>query len=231
MAAVDSNPPDIDASIAALGGSLLIAARQSLPAAAVDNLFISPLSVHAALAMTAAGTAGPTRTELLALLGCGADPSGALLASSWRELRTQLGAVRGPSVVTANSAWARARLSRSFATLVLEMYGAHTGPLDSASRINGWVGTVTHGKITNLVPSDVVDNPLTQVILVNALYFKGRCAARDFLLRCAARPLIASSSRTLSGPARPSAGGPALTATLPVPSRSAAPLPRRGPFI
>lgn len=178
MAAADSNPPGITASIADLGGELLIAARQLLPASSDDNLFFSPLSVHAALAMTAAGAAGPTRSELLALLGCGADPSGASLASSWRELRTQLAAVRGPSVVTANSAWARARLSGSFEALVRETYGAHTGPLDSASRINGWVGTVTRGKITSLVPSDVVDNPLTQVILVNALYFKGRCAAR-----------------------------------------------------
>ncbi|NWS38361.1 SPB6 protein, partial [Probosciger aterrimus] len=46
---------------------------------------------------------------------------------------------------------------------------------DSRKQINGWVEERTEGKIQNLLAQGILDS-LTRLVLVNAIYFKGKWA-------------------------------------------------------
>ena len=70
------------------------------------------------------------------------------------------------------------QVNKDYADLLSRFYSSGTQAVDfgnpsQASRtINDWVAGQTNNKIQNLVPETVI-TPLTQLILVNAIYFRG----------------------------------------------------------
>ncbi|KAL6660746.1 hypothetical protein ACP70R_001781 [Stipagrostis hirtigluma subsp. patula] len=131
-----------------------------------DNLVFSPLSIHAALALAAAGARGGTLDELLAVLGA---PSLDALAESVGHAvghtladRSASGA---PCVAFACGAWCDA--SRP-------LRPAYRGaPGDACKAINAWVAELTRNLITTVVhPHPGLRD--TAVVLANAIYFKGQ---------------------------------------------------------
>ena len=142
------------------------------------NIFISPLSVSLALAMTLNGAAGETEqamTNTLQLQGLDSEAINVGYAGLRQTLLTSDPKV---TLTIANSLWARQGMSfkQDFLQRNIRFFGAEISTLDfndpSASKtINQWVDTNTNGKIQKIVGDRI--NPNTVLFLINAIYFKG----------------------------------------------------------
>jgi serpin B len=147
------------------------------------NLFFSPFSIETALAMTANGAKGNTLTEMAKALHLPADPAKAnagfkgLLAALNGEGKKD----RGYELSVANALWGMTGYPwrKDFLTVTKENFGAGLEQVDFADEltarktINAWVEKETKEKIKDLIPSGVLD-PLTRMVLTNAVYFKGQ---------------------------------------------------------
>ena len=141
------------------------------------NIFISPLSISIALAMTVNGASGETEqamTHTLHLQGLGSE----LINTGYAGLRQTL-QVADPKVTLAiaNALWARQNVpfKQDFLQRNTQFFGAEVSTLDftdpnTLPTINQWVNTNTNGKITKIL--DEI-NPDTVLFLINAIYFKG----------------------------------------------------------
>ena len=142
------------------------------------NIFISPLSVSLALAMTLNGAAGETEqamTDTLQLQGLDSEAINVGYAGLRQTLLTADPKV---TLTIANSLWARQGMSfkQDFLQRNIQFFGAEISTLDfndpSASKtINQWVDTNTNGKIQKIVGDRI--NPNAVLFLINAIYFKG----------------------------------------------------------
>jgi len=130
------------------------------------NLFFSPASIEAALAMLKEGAGGNTLKQLNDFLP---QNSGFPMV--------------GNSVIleNANAIWTDQRfpILGTFETAVTKKHGADIRSADFTGqpdieriKINEWVEKKTRDKIQDLLPDGSV-NTMTRMILVNAIYFKG----------------------------------------------------------
>jgi serine protease inhibitor len=140
-----------------------------------QNLFVSPLSVAMALAMTYNGAAGETQQAMAQALhlaemdrdAVNRGNTALLAAMAEREPDLDLG--------VANSIWAREgrTFHQPFFDRVSQHYDAEVNslPFDDAARerINSWVEEQTEGKIDSIL--DEI-NPNDVMYLINAIYFK-----------------------------------------------------------
>ncbi|XP_066335702.1 serpin-ZXA-like [Miscanthus floridulus] len=160
----------------------------SSPALPVSNTnaVFSPLSLHVALSLLAAGSGGATRDQLLAALGGGHGPDAvdslhALADQVARIVMADGSEAGGPRIAFADAVFADAswKLKPAFQELAVGKYKAHTHSVDFqkqaaevAGQVNTWVEKVTSGTIEELLPPGSVDES-TRLVLGNALYFKG----------------------------------------------------------
>jgi serpin B len=112
------------------------------------------------------------------------------LAGEFGNLQTQLNQAReknGVELNLANGLWAQQShpFRPAFLDLASQRYEANLRQVDFRTRaesarteINDWVSHKTKGKITGLIQLGVLDQA-TKLVLVNAIYFKGRWA-REF---------------------------------------------------
>ena len=142
------------------------------------NVFISPFSVSTALQMVANGAAGETKAEMQRVLKTAGLPAGTL-NSACKDLNQSLNSQPGVILNLANAIWYKKeiRLKPEFVSVNQQFFQADLGGVDftkpeSAQTINNWADKSTRGKIKQVVrwPFD----PLTRVILANAIYFKGK---------------------------------------------------------
>jgi len=142
------------------------------------NIFISPFSVSTVLQMVANGAAGDTKTEMQRVLKTTGLPPEALNAAS-KDLNQSLNSQTNVILNLANAVWYKNEfhLKPEFVSVnknffLAKLAGVDFGKPESAQTINDWAETSTHGKIKQVVqwPFD----PLTRVILANAIYFKGK---------------------------------------------------------
>ncbi|MDE0685213.1 MAG: serpin family protein [Candidatus Poribacteria bacterium] len=141
------------------------------------NIFISPLSISIALAMTLNGASGETEQAMantLQLQGLGSEA----INPGYAGLRQAL-QVADPKVILtiANSLWARQNVpfKQDFLQRNTQFFGAEVSTLDftdpnTLPTINQWVNTNTNGKITKIL--DEI-NPNMVLFLINAIHFKG----------------------------------------------------------
>jgi serpin B len=147
---------------------------------APGNLFYSPASISAALAMTAAGAEGQTRNEMLSVLH--ADPAH---EAAWLEGMGGLSHVlnaqgEGYQLQMANRLWGQQgydfhrnyldRLAREFNAPLGELNFVEA-PEPSRVTINQWVSDQTNERIPELLPDGSI-SVLTRLVLTNAIYFK-----------------------------------------------------------
>lgn len=141
------------------------------------NIFISPLSVSVALGMASNGAAGDTRDSILKVL----DLAGLSLEDvnqAYRVLIDHLTTLdSNVAMEIANSNWLRQGIDfkEQFVKLNRDYFDAEVRSVDfldpaTLDAINNWVSEKTHGKIETIL--DYID-PLTILILINAVYFKG----------------------------------------------------------
>ncbi|WVZ59825.1 hypothetical protein U9M48_009919 [Paspalum notatum var. saurae] len=156
------------------------------PSAAATNAAFSPLSLHVALSLLAAGAGGATRDQLAATLG-GSDSTsaaGGLHALSEQVVQVVLAdgsGAGGPRVAFADGVFVDAslKLKLAFQEVAVAKYKAETQSVDfqkkaaeAAGQVNSWVEKITTGLIKELLPPGSVDHT-TRLVLGNALYFKG----------------------------------------------------------
>jgi serpin B len=160
-----------------------------------ENQIFSPFSIWSALAMTSAGAEAETLQQMEKVLALPAKGSHELV-SQWSD---RLKNVAGVKMKIANRLWGRKDLPfrPDFLKLTNKHYGAgletvdFTGdPNGSRQQINHWVSDNTEGKIKDLLgPGTIL--PSTQLVLTNAIYFKGEWVVpfkasntqkRDFIL-------------------------------------------------
>lgn len=152
-----------------------------------QNVICSPLSIWIALAMTRNGARGTTATEMdqamrypaLPLLNDDLNTLTQLLTT--RAGRIEVGEVKGEiSLDLANQVFGEQSITwlEGFLAVLGEFYGTGVAPADFVGdpqgerrMINDWVADVTHDKITDLVPADLI-TPLTRMVLVNAIYLE-----------------------------------------------------------
>lgn len=141
-----------------------------------ENVFMSPLSVFLALAMTYNGAAGTTQAAVAEALRLG-ELNRDLLNGGSAELIHALHS-RAPELELsiANSLWARQDVEflEAFLDSNRSYFGAEVRsvPFDQATvdAINRWVFLKTKGKIERII--DELD-PNDVMVLLNAVYFKG----------------------------------------------------------
>lgn len=173
------------------------------------NLFLAPFSISTALAMTYAGAAGLTEAEMKKVLHFSLDQNrlhpayGALVESLDRG--TRLG---GYEINVANALFPQRgfRFLQSFLSTTERHYDAKIEELDYAAdtdaarrRINSWVEERTRSKIKDLLgPRDL--DPMTRLVLANAIYFKGLWAGQFDPEETSMRPFEVGDGRTVDVP-------------------------------
>ncbi len=163
------------ASVNAFGLNLFQQLVQEYPG---QNVFISPLSVSAALGMAYSGAGGETRAQMKQVLSfSGLTPE--QINQSYQQLFSYLtGLDSNVRIEIANSIWydARYTVKDSFIETNRKYFGVEIAPLDfgsatAAAIMNSWVNRSTHGKISRMVEKPL--DPFMVMSLLNAIYFKG----------------------------------------------------------
>lgn len=146
------------------------------------NLFCSPLSISAALAMTSAGAKGETLTEITKVLHLpeSQEATHAGFAALMEQLTPSAGQAKYELHI-ANALWAQQGFPfrPEFLGLTEKQYKAGLRNVDfrraadAVKTINRWIEEQTKDKIKDLLsPSDVSSD--TRLVLTNAIYFKGK---------------------------------------------------------
>lgn len=146
------------------------------------NLFFSPHCLSTALAMTYVGARGETERDLAQTLHFSLPQ--AELPAAFAALDRRLGEISKQKQVAlnvANSLWCQRdyRFTEQFLDANRKHFGAQVGLVDFAGQteaarreINTWVAKKTADKIKELLSPGVLE-PLTRLVLCNAIYFKG----------------------------------------------------------
>jgi serpin B len=173
------------------------------------NLFFSPYSISTCLAMTYAGARGDTAAQMAQTLHF--DTNQIQLASSFGELQKQLNneqEKKGIELNIANGLWGQKDYPflPAFLNVAKQSYGAnlkqvdfHTHAETARIEINDWVSDKTKAKITDLIQPGVLD-PMTRLVLVNAIYFKGRWASEFEKQNTRKLPFTVSSAQKIEVP-------------------------------
>jgi len=144
------------------------------------SLFISPYSAATALQMAANGAAGQTKTELQRVLETSGISAAALNAASKAAAGLLDSQDTNLILTTANALWYRegAAVKPGFLEANRNYFSATIKALDfgkpsaAEAEINQWASDQTHGRITGIANGMIT--PYTDLILANAIYFKGK---------------------------------------------------------
>jgi len=213
LAAVLAQPPcapgqEPPAKDAAAAGSALGVDLYRQFAAEDGNVFFSPYSVAEGLALLASGAEGRTRQELLSVMHWSLGPDRMPAAFADQDLMLD-GAAKGGDVLTvANSLWCQRDLAprAAFIRTAQQAFRADVRVADfgadlpvSQRMINYWVERKTGGKITGLLTEGSL-TPRTQLVLANAIYFKGRWERPFDSRRTAPAPFATARGLTVMAP-------------------------------
>ncbi len=141
-----------------------------------ENIFISPLSIGMALAMTYNGADGETKEEMGNVLGFENVEDSSLNIAYEGVYDALMVADKQVEISLANSIWYTDELTifQPFSGIIQDYYNGIISPIDLSNPdaakdiINGWVEDNTKGKIKNLIKRIKITDVM---FLVNAIYF------------------------------------------------------------
>ena len=146
------------------------------------NLFLSPYSISSAFAMCYAGARGNTKQEMATVLHFPAEKDRLHEDFFARNQRLKRIQTKGDvELNVANSLWAQYdyRFLPEYVSITKTYYDARIENVDfkrdiekARQRINTWTEEKTNHLIENILPKAVL-SPLTKLVLVSAVYFKG----------------------------------------------------------
>jgi serpin B len=145
-----------------------------------SNIFFSPFSLSSALAITYEGAKGKTADEIRSVFYFPANDT--TRRGGFAGLNAGINSGDpGYSLRTANALWAEKTYPflAGYVSTAERFYGAKITnldfighPEDSRITINTWVEEKTEDRIKDLIPVGVI-NPMTRLVITNAIYFKG----------------------------------------------------------
>jgi len=143
------------------------------------NIFYSPYSISAALAMTYEGAKGQTADEMKSVFHF---PEKNILRPNFAKIYSDINKEnKNYELKTSNALWVQKNhpLLKDYTNRVEKYYGGKATNLDferetekSRQTINSFVEKQTNNKIKNLIPQGVI-NLYTRLVLTDAIYFKG----------------------------------------------------------
>jgi serpin B len=144
-----------------------------------DNIFYSPYSISAALAMTYEGAKGKTADEMKTVFHF---PDNDILRPNFASIYNNINKKgKEYKLSTGNALWAQQdyQFLPGYLETVEKYYGGKAANLDfigegekSRQTINSFIEQQTNNKIKDLIPQGVL-NAYTRLVLTNAIYFKG----------------------------------------------------------
>jgi len=146
-----------------------------------ENLFYSPYSISLALAMAYGGARGETEQQMAEALQFTLSQERTHPAFDALDLAITSREEEGIELNVANAFWGQLGhpFLQDYIDLLAKNYGAEIRLLNFQStpdacreHIDDWVTEKTEGKIEDLLPPGSID-PLTRLVLTNAIYFKG----------------------------------------------------------
>uniref|UniRef100_A0A7M4FJ54 Serpin B10 n=1 Tax=Crocodylus porosus TaxID=8502 RepID=A0A7M4FJ54_CROPO len=156
-----------------------------------ENIFFSPWSISIGLAMVYLGARGNTATEMA--------------ENETQEIhvgfKTLLSAVNKPNknyeLKTANRLYEEKTypLVQKFYCAEPQAVNFRTAAEQAREEINSWVMNQTEGRIQDLLPTGSVDSR-TALVLVNAIYFKGKWEKQFLKENTSERPFRVSKTKT-----------------------------------
>jgi serpin B len=145
------------------------------------SVFVSPYSAATALQMAANGAAGQTKTEMQQVLETTGLSAAALNAAT--RAASELLNPKDTNVIltAANALWYRqgAAVKPGFLEANQKFFSSTIKALDfrnasaAEAEINQWASDQTHGRITGIA-NGMIDPLYTDLVLANAIYFKGK---------------------------------------------------------
>ncbi len=147
------------------------------------NLFFSPYSISAALAMAYAGAKEETAEEMKQTLHFSLPEK--KLHRAFGDLSARLNKLEEQEVIelsVANSLWPQEGypIQKEYLEVMNNYYDTNIQAVDyrknpekSRQTINKWVADKTRDKIKDLIPPGAIDS-MARLVLANAIYFKGR---------------------------------------------------------
>jgi len=143
------------------------------------NIFYSPYSISAALAMTYEGAKGQTADEMKSVFHF---PESNILRPNFAAIYNKInGEHNAYELKTGNALWVQQdyKFLEDYTSRVEKYYGGKVANLDfkqetekSRQTINSFIEQQTNNKIKDLIPKGML-NPMTRLVLTNAIYFKG----------------------------------------------------------
>jgi len=143
------------------------------------NIFYSPYSISAALAMTYEGAKGQTADEMKSVFHF---PEYEILRPNFAAIYNGINEENNAyELRTGNALWAQQDYAflEDYMSTVEKYYGGKAANLDfvrkteeSRQTINSFIEEQTNNKIKELIPPGVL-NEMTRLVLTNAIYFKG----------------------------------------------------------
>jgi len=145
------------------------------------TVFVSPYSAATALQMAANGAAGQTRAEMEQVLGTAGIPGAELNADCKAAAGLLASQDTNLVLTTANALWYRqgAEVKAAFLGANQDFFQSTVKALDfrnapaAEAEINQWASDQTHGRITGIA-NGMIDPVYTDLVLANAIYFKGK---------------------------------------------------------
>eukprot|EP01122_Echinamoeba_exundans_P005059 TRINITY_DN1523_c0_g1_i1.p1 TRINITY_DN1523_c0_g1~~TRINITY_DN1523_c0_g1_i1.p1 ORF type:complete len:398 (-),score=110.39 TRINITY_DN1523_c0_g1_i1:103-1296(-) len=147
------------------------------------NVFLSPYNIFSALAMLLVGVGGDSRKQLLKALNLDAVDEKALNKNLHDMNESARSKDEGEKVSTAASAWVHQELQLlpTYIEALKKTFESDATVCDFSKSaeatkiINDWVSGNTNNLIKDLIPPTVI-TPLTRLVLVSAIHFKGTWA-------------------------------------------------------
>ena len=143
------------------------------------NIFYSPYSISAALAMTYEGAKGQTADEMKSVFHF---PESNILRPNFAAIYNKINkAGKDYKLNTGNALWVQQDYAflEDYMTRVEKYYGGKAANVDfkketekSRQTINSFIEEQTNNKIKDLIPQGVL-GAMTRLVLTNAIYFKG----------------------------------------------------------
>lgn len=143
------------------------------------NIFYSPYSIFAALAMTYEGAKGQTAEEMKTVFHY---PDNNVLRPNFAAIYNNINKGNNKySLSTGNALWLQKEylFLEDYTTRISQYYGGQANNVDFVQEteetrqlINRYIEEQTNDKIKDLIPQGAV-GPLTRMVLTNAIYFKG----------------------------------------------------------
>jgi len=169
-----------------------------------ENIIISPLSISCALSMTLNGANGTTREAMLEALRMN-DLTPEIINNSYKDLSKALLTVDKRVLISiANSIWSEKNFEVKvpFKNILTDYYDAEARSFDitdplAYQEINSWIEDKTNGLIRNML-SGLDDN--TVMLLVNAIYFKGKWKSQFDKDKTAEKTFYKSDGTTIEVP-------------------------------